>query len=206
MRLPSPPLLIVTDRRQVRAPLEDILATAFTAGCRWASLREKDLPASEQIALARALHRIAREHEALLTLHGTPELAHAAQVDGVHLAARSDAAAARRLLGPQALIGISVHAPAEAGALAPDAVDYLIAGPAFETASKPGYGPALGEAGIAAIAHAARMPVVAIGGIEADNLAAVLRAGATGIAVMGGVMRAADVRNAVADLLDALAA
>ncbi len=55
MKLPVPPLLLVTDRHQARRPLAEIVATALAAGCRWVSLREKDLPEDEQVPLARAL-------------------------------------------------------------------------------------------------------------------------------------------------------
>ena len=63
-------MLLVTDRRQARLPLADVVAAALAAGCRWVSLREKDLSEDEQIALARTLLPIARRHGARLTLHG----------------------------------------------------------------------------------------------------------------------------------------
>ena len=205
MRLPAPPLLLVTDRTQARRPLEEIVARACAAGCRWVSVREKDLPGDDQIALARSLMPIARDHGARLTLHGDADLARATGLDGVHLSADSDAAAARATLGPDALIGKSIHSAAEAAALDPSVVDYAIAGPAFLTASKPGYGPALGPDGISAICRAARVPIVAIGGIEPENVAEVTAAGAAGIAAMGSVMRAQNPHRRIEDLLAALA-
>lgn len=204
MRLPSPPLLLVTDRQQARLPLEEVVERACAGGCRWVSLREKDLPAGAQVALARSLGPIAQRYGARLTLHGDAALARAAGLDGVHLPAHGDAAAARTTLGPDALVGISIHGAAEARALDPATVDYAIAGPAYPTASKPGYGPALGPNGLAAICRAARVPIVAIGGIEADNAATVMQAGTAGIAVMGSVMRAADPRKPIEALLAAL--
>jgi thiamine-phosphate pyrophosphorylase len=206
MTLPDPPLLLVTDRHLATRPLTEIVAAAFAAGCRWASLREKDLPADEQIALAAVLRPMARRYGAMLTVHGDADIAAAAQLDGVHLPAGADAAAARARLGRGALIGISVHGAAEAARLDPRQVDYCVAGPAFATASKPGYGPALEERGIAIIARAAPVPVVAIGGLAAHNLAPVLRAGAEGIAVMGGLMRADDPGGEARALLRAVAA
>ena len=191
-RLPSPPLLLVTDRRQARAPLDEIVGAAFAAGCRWASVREKDLPSAEQVALAKRLLPIARASQARLTLHGDPVLAHAAALDGVHLSAGGNPALARQLLGSGALIGISVHAAEEAALLDPAVVDYAIAGPAYATPSKPGYGPFLGPLGIGDIRRATAVPIIAIGGITADKVAEMQGAGAAGIAVMGGVMRAED--------------
>jgi thiamine-phosphate pyrophosphorylase len=199
--LPAPPLLLVTDRKQACASLEDILAAAFAAGCRWASLREKDLPATEQIALAKTLKPLARAHGARLMLHGDPVLAKEAGVDGVHLSAGSNIAAARALLGPDALVGLSIHAGDDVAAFDTAPLDYLVAGPAYDTLSKPGYGPFLGPNGIAALMRVTKLPVVAIGGIEPGNAAALMLAGAAGIAVMGGVMRAADPSGEVGRLL-----
>jgi thiamine-phosphate pyrophosphorylase len=205
VRIPHPPLLIITDRRQARAPFDQILAAAFEAGCRWASVREKDLPSGEQVALARRLLPLARRHGATLTLHGEARLAAEAGVDGVHLAAGADAQAARALTGQEALIGISVHAADEAAALTADIVDYAIAGPAYDTASKPGYGPVLGPAGVRTICRASTLPVVAIGGITTGGAAEMIKAGAAGVAVMGSLMQAADPRAAARRLLEAIA-
>jgi len=196
--IPDPPLLVVTDRRQAAHPLADILEAAFTAGCRWASLREKDLAREEQAALLRKLLPIARKWKARLTVHGETA---AAGVGDLHLSAGRDPALARSSLPPDALLGISIHSIAEARALDPAIVDYAIAGPAFETASKPGYGPALGTEGLRAMAQATRVPIIAIGGIEAARVGDVMRAGTAGIAVMGSVMRSRDPGGEVRALL-----
>lgn len=190
MRIPTPPLLLITDRTQARGNLSDIAEAGFAAGCRWMSVREKDSPRSEQIEFVRAIKELARRWDARVTLHGDPAVARAADADGVHLSAGGDGAAARALLGANALVGLSIHTLDEARAADPAAVDYVIAGPMFESASKPGHGPALGPEGLRAIAAAARVPVIAIGGIDAANAHVALKAGATGVAVMGGVMRA----------------
>src|SRR6266404_991043 len=70
MKLPSPPFLLVTDRHQARRPLADVVRAALTAGCRWVSVREKDLSEDEQITLARTLLPMVRRSGACLTLHG----------------------------------------------------------------------------------------------------------------------------------------
>lgn len=201
MKLPEPPLLIVTDRRQARLPLAEVVRAALAAGCRWLSLREKDLSDEDQIALAATLLPIARRYDARLTLHGEAALAKACGVDGVHLPAGSDAGAGRAALGPDKLIGVSLHTVTEAEAIDPDIVDYAVAGPAFETASKPGYGPEIGRKGLTEIARAANVPILAIGGLNATRAAEVLAAGPAGIAVMGGVMRAVDPGREVRALL-----
>jgi thiamine-phosphate pyrophosphorylase len=199
--LPIPPLIVITDRRQARGNIVDIVAAAFDAGCRWVSLREKDLPASEQTKLLGELVTRARPFGARVTVHGDPELARAANAHGVHLSAGSDTAAARRFLGKDALVGLSVHNADEVRKIDPALVDYVIAGPVFLTQSKPGYGPALQTEGLAAIAKISLVPVIAIGGIVPAQVASVLAAGAAGVAVMGGVMRADDPGKDIAGLL-----
>ena len=203
MRLPEPPLLLVTDRRQARIPLPELIEVAFAAGCRWASLREKDLPKAHQLALTRRLLPLARRFGAKLTLHGDPALTQVAGCDGVHLPAGGDARTARALLGPAALIGVSIHNLAEAETLDP-ALDYAIVGPVHETASKPGYGPSLGFAGLATVAAATRVPIIAIGGIDATAVPEILASGAVGVAVMGGIMRAVDPAAEVSGLIAVL--
>lgn len=204
MRIPEPPLLLITDRRQARWPLVELVACAIRAGCQWISVREKDLPEEEEIALVGTLLPIAWRDGAMVSLHGDAALAKAANADGVHLSARSDPIAARKLLGADKLIGVSIHTVTEAEAIDPGVIDYVIAGPAFETASKPNYGPEIGRKGLAEIVAAAPVPVLAIGGINALRAPEVLAAGA-GIAVMGGVMRAADPRQEMKTLLAIIA-
>lgn len=204
MNLPDPPLLLVTDRRQARRRLTDIVAAALEAGCRWVSLREKDLPRDEQILLARALMPMAHAKGAKLMLHGEAALARLAGADGVHLPSGSDPTAARTLLGPGKLLGVSIHTATEVEAIDSSLVDYALAGPAFETASKPGYGPEIGRKGLFAITRAARVPVLAIGGINTARVAELVAAGAAGVAVMGGVMRAVDPAQEVGALIATL--
>jgi thiamine-phosphate pyrophosphorylase len=183
---------LVTDRHQARRPLVEIVAAALAAGCRWVSVREKDLPEDEQIAIARMLLPITRRNGACLSMHGDAALAKAAGADGAHLPSGSDVATARQLLGAGKLIGVSIHTATEAAAIDPAVADYAIAGPAYETASKPGYGPEIGRKGLADLARHSRVPLVAIGGLNATRAAEVLAVGVAGIAVMGSIMRAAD--------------
>ena len=203
-KVPQPPLLLVTDRRQALRPLQAVVAAAVGAGCRWVSVREKDFPADEQILLARSLLPLVRAQGGKLMLHGAASLARDAGIDGVHLPAGRDAAAARALVGPEKILGVSIHTVTEAEQIDPACVDYALAGPAFETPSKPGYGPEIGRKGLADIARACRVPVLAIGGINAGRIAEVVARGAAGVAVMGGVMRAADPAQETRSLLASL--
>ncbi|CAH1672764.1 MULTISPECIES: thiamine phosphate synthase [unclassified Chelatococcus] len=200
--LPQPPLLMVSDRAQASRPLPDIAAAAFAGGCRWFSLREKDLPEDTQVALLRAIKDQAEPFGAFVSVHGSVAVAEAAGV-GLHLGAAADAEAVRARLGPEVLIGQSVHSAAEAAAASSAALNYVVAGPAFPTTSKPGYGPALGPGGLAGIVAATSLPAIAIGGIDAAAIRACRRAGIAGIAVMGGAMRADDPAALVSDLVKA---
>lgn len=204
-RLPEPRLLLITDRMQTRRHLADVVEEACAGGCRWVSLREKDLPNAEQVALLAALRAVTKRFRARLILHGDPTLAEAAKADGVHLPEGGNAAQARAILGVHALIGLSVHRLDEARAADPAVLDYITVSPVFLTASKPGHGPALGLAGLASFALASRCPVIALGGIGAAEVAPCLKFGAAGVAIMGGVMRADDPSVAMRKVLAELA-
>ena len=203
LRLPVPPLLVISDRSQARRPLEDIAEAALAGGCRWFSLREKDLPAAERRGMLAALVALARRYGAAIGIHEDIEAAIAAGAGALHLPSGANPEAARDRL-PGALIGASAHSAEEAAALLEAGADYVTVSPVYVSASKPGYGPALGIDGLANIVAHAPGPVVALGGITAENAELCLSAGARGVAVMGGVMRAADPQAAVAAILAAI--
>jgi len=205
MALPNPPLLVISDRSQARRPLVEIAAAAFRGGCRWFSLREKDLPPAERRTLLAGLVALGRDYGATVTVHDDIDAAAATGAGGVHLPAGSDPKAARMRL-PGKLIGASAHSSAEAAALIAADADYVTVSPIFLTESKPGYGPALGLGGLGEAAAAANGPVVALAGITPANAAACIEAGAAGIAVMGEVMRSSDPEATVRALVAAIAA
>jgi thiamine-phosphate pyrophosphorylase len=202
--LPDPPILVITDRRRARLPLDEVAAVIFAAGCRWLSLREKDLDRTAREALLRRIVRLARDCGALVTVHDDVAAAQSAAAAGVHLPVGVAPATARRVLGRGALIGCSAHSRAELAAVA-DA-DYATLSPVFASAGKPGYGPVLGLDRFAAAAAEASVPVVALGGIDASNAGLCLKAGAAGVAVMGAVMAANDPAAVMAGLIKSLRA
>jgi len=202
LRLPHPPLLVITDRRQAPAPLEQRAAALFAGGCRWLSLREKDLSAEERTALLGRLIALGKKWGALVMVHEDLDAAAATKAGGIHLPEGASPRMARSRLGEAALIGQSAHSVDEVSRAAAEGADYVTLSPIFMSASKPGYGPALG---LAALHRPAPVPVLALGGIEPANLGSCLRAGASGAAVMGGAMRAADPEGYMAKLLAAMA-
>jgi thiamine-phosphate pyrophosphorylase len=107
-------------------------------------------------------------------------------------------------VGAGKLMGVSIHTVTEAEAIDPAVIDYALAGPAFETASKPGYGPEIGRRGLVEIARAAPVPVLAIGGVNTARVGEVMAAGCAGVAVMGAIMRASDAAQEVSALIATL--
>ncbi|GIF73818.1 thiamine phosphate synthase [Asanoa siamensis] len=182
MRLPR--LLVLTDRTQCAGPLVETVAAAVAAGARAVLLREKDLPAAARESLAASLSGILSPVGGTLLVAGT-----------AHLAARDPFPAMR-----PPVLGRSCHDAAEVAAARAEGCDYVTVSPVFPTASKPGYGPALGPAGLGALVADAP-PVFALGGIRPTDVRACRAAGAYGVAVMGGVMRDP---GSVADYVDAL--
>jgi thiamine-phosphate pyrophosphorylase len=204
--LPDLPLLVITDRRQSRRPLEEVATQCFAAGCRWLSVREKDLPSGERLALLRRLLTLAERYGATVGIHDDVEAAVATGCGAVHLPDGPSIRAARARLGPRVLIGVSAHDAAGIAAAARGGAGYATLSPIFLSASKPGYGPALGLEALAAAARGAALPILALGGIDRNTILDVVAAGASGVAVMGEVMRAPDPGRTVAALIASLAA
>jgi thiamine-phosphate pyrophosphorylase len=191
--LPSP-LLAVTDRHGHARPLVETVQAILHGGARWIWFRDRDLEPDARRRLGEAVAGRVRSGDGFLTVGGDIALARALGADGVHLgggAGPDEIAAARVALGEGTLIGVSAHAPHDAARAAAAGADYVTLSPIYATASKPGYGPALGPAAIAA-SRSAGLPVVALGGIGSGAVAACREAGAAGIAIMGGLMRAGD--------------
>jgi thiamine-phosphate pyrophosphorylase len=181
--LPDPPLLLITDRHQAGGDLVTVVAACVAAGCRWVSLREKDLPRDHQSALLMRLRPVLAQVGGVLTVHG--DMALGSLCNGVHLPDGGDIVTARTLLGPHALIGASCHDRDGVAAAARNGADYATLSPIFMTPSKPGYGPALGPTVLSGLP----LPTLALGGVDGGNAGACIGAGAAGVAVMGTIMR-----------------
>ena len=194
-RLPAP-LLLITDRKQAQRPLIQIIEAALIGGCRWVSLREKDLPSEERLALVHEILPIVRRFGGTLLVHTDVETAKHA--DGVHLPAGAIVIEARRRLGAKALIGLSCHTLDDI--VNADGADYVTIGPFAPTESKQGYSPTL-KPDVLGEATRFGIPVLALGGVDETNVGMLRRAGAVGFAVMGSVMRSVDPRDFVRRML-----
>ncbi|HZE41400.1 MAG TPA: thiamine phosphate synthase, partial [Stackebrandtia sp.] len=135
------------------------------------------------------------------------DVALAVEAHGGHVGARDlPVPAARGILGGHALVGGTCREPETARALRRAGASYLGAGPAFATTTKDGLPDPLGPERIGRIAAAVDIPVIAIGGVTAERVDALIAAGAHGVAVVGAISRAADPYRATRDLLDAVEA
>lgn len=195
-----PRLMLVADLSRSRLPLLDLVAEAVAGGIDGIYLRGEFGTGEATPGLVREL-RARIGHEVTLLVNGSPESALAAGT-GLHLRERDPIPEnARAFLPACALLGRSVHSPEAAAAST--GVDYLLAGHVFPSASKPGREP-LGLERFAAIVAASPCPVLAIGGITAERVEAVMAAGAHGVAVIGAIAEAADPRAATATLRAAI--
>ena len=169
-------------------------------------LREKHLPDRELAALARTLVEATRGTGTLLILNDRPDLAAAAGADGVHVGrGDADAASARRIVGEQAIVGVSANTPVEVEEAARAGADYVGVGPIFPTATKPDARAPIGAAGLRdAVRAAAGLPTVAIGGITRDRAPEVIEAGADYVAVVSAICHADDPVAALDDFLKTL--
>lgn len=199
MPLPLPWLMLVTDRSSCGGAegLVAAVEAAVEGGVDAVQLREKDLGPGDLLPLARRL-RGATLGRALLLVNGPLDVALAAEADGVHLPENAPPVQRPR---EGFLVGRSVHSLGAARRA--EAVDYLIAGPVHETRSHPGRKPA-GLSLIEEITRSVRFPVLAIGGVSAARVQEVVRAGASGVAVVSAVLAAADKEEAAVELRRAL--
>ena len=207
-RLAGSRLYVVTGGRRAQGDLDDFLDAILDAGTDIVQLREKDAEAGDLLRWGEVFKDAVDKHQALFVVNDRPDVALALDADGVHVGQNDlPAAAARSVMGPDALIGLSTHDDGQFDS-APAEADYLCAGPVFETPTKPGRR----ATGVELIAHAAGRsrtgaelrPWFAIGGLDPGNLPPVVLEGATRIVVVRAVTEAADPAEAVAALTELL--
>ena len=203
-------ICLVTDRTRMAAGEEeftkiegrlvDLARAAAAAGVDLLQVRERDLETSRLVDLVSRILGVVRDTPMRVVVNDRLDVALACSAHGVHLRADSvSPAAARSIAPPGFLVGRSVHAVGEAVEHAAD-VDYLVAGTVFPSLSKPASDRLLGVSGLAQIAHAVRVPVLAIGGVSPANLPQVAAAGAAGIAAIGLFLTSAAIAETVASV------
>ncbi len=203
-KLPIPCLALITDRRLCSdLSLEEAVAEAVGGGVDVVQLREKDLPANELLRLAKKV-RAAIQGKALFLINDSLDVALACGADGVHLPERGlPVAAARRLAGGHFIIGRSVHSVEEARRAQDEGADYVQVGAIFASRSHPDAPPA-GLRLLEEVAEAVSIPILAVGGITADNAGQAVRAGASGAAVISAILGAPSPGKAARRLAEAM--
>jgi thiamine-phosphate pyrophosphorylase len=184
--------------------LPDLLREAIAGGVDVVQLREKHLPDEELVAVANATRALCERLGALLIINDRPSVAHEVDADGVHVGQDDmPVAEVRELVGPDMLIGLSTHTPAEIDAVDAELVDYIGVGPVHATPTKPGRPPVGLELVRYAAAHAP-VPFFAIGGIDAGNAADAIDAGAQRLCVLRAISCAQDPEHAACELRELL--
>jgi thiamine-phosphate pyrophosphorylase len=201
-------LCLVTDRDLARGrPLVEIVAAAVKGGVTMVQLREKTAPTRAFLEEARALKALLAPLGVPLIINDRADIALAVGADGMHVGQTDmPLAVARELLGPRAILGLSITNHVQIAREDAGAADYLGLGPLYLQQTKKDAATPLGVEGFRALRAATPKPVVAIGGLKAQNAAPVIAAGANGVAVVSAIVSADDPRAAaqeIAQLFDA---
>lgn len=189
-RLEDKKLYLVTDRSKFSSVDEflDAVAASLKGGVQIVQLREKTANAKEFIGLGRKVKELCAIYDALFIINDRVDVAHIVGADGVHLGQDDiDIDSARHLLGKDAIVGISTHAPEQAEKAVASGADYIGVGPVFETPTKPGR-KSVGLEYVEWASKNVNIPWFAIGGISAENVSEVINAGASRIAVVRAII------------------
>ena len=179
-------------------PLIDVLTMGAEAGASLFQYRNKTASMKDAYLEALLLRQAARKAGVCLIINDRCDLALAVDADGVHLG-QDDLPLnlARKIMGPNKLIGISTHNPDQVREATAGKPDYLGFGPIFKPGSKQDHDPVVGLEGLREIRRLTSLPVFAIGGIHIEQAGAVIQAGANGVAVISAILKALDISHAV---------
>lgn len=194
-------LYAVTDRAWVgKLTLPQQVEAALKGGATCVQLREKNIADASVLAEAREISALCKQYRVPFILNDNVALAAQCGADGVHLGQEDmDPAEARRILGPDAIIGVSAHNVAEAKAAVAAGADYLGCGAMFATTTKTNV-TALPKETLRAICAAVGVPVVAIGGISKQNLLSLAHCGEAGVALVSAIFAAEDIEEECREL------
>ena len=206
MRAMDYTLYLVTDDGLSRGrSCAQVVEAALRGGVSIVQYREKASTTRRMIDEARDLLRLCRRAGVLFIVNDRVDVALAVDADGVHVGQDDmPAGLARALIGPRKILGVSAGNPEEARRAEGEGADYVGASPVFATPTKTDAPPAIGVDGLRALVAAVSIPVVAIGGMNAENAAVILSAGAAGVAVVSAIVSAPDVEAAARAIRDAI--
>lgn len=191
-RFASVKLYVLITRKLCRGSVREVARAAIAGGADAIQLREKGVSDAEFLAMAAELRELTDEMGKLLIINDRPDVAAIVGADGVHLGQHDlPIAESRRLLRPGAIVGRSTHTIEQAHAAINEGADYIGVGPMFQTTTKDVYTIA-GPLFLKQATEAIKLPIVAIGGINADNIGQLIVAGAKCVAVSAAVCSADD--------------
>lgn len=194
-------LMLVTDRKRSKRPLVETVRLAVAGGVDAVQLRERDLPPPELYKLAVELRAVTREAGAKLIINQRADIALSAEADGVHLGWRSlSVKDVRAMSQGRLLAGVSCHDGPQLRSAEDAGADYALLGPIFRTPSKEGLVEPVGLEELRELVKSTSLPIVAIGGITAENVADVLACGVSGIAAISALLDADDPTAAAREL------
>jgi thiamine-phosphate pyrophosphorylase len=196
-------IYIITDERLSRGRShEEIARAAIAGGADVIQLRDKTAPSRRFYEAAIRIRQMALEAGVVFIVNDRLDIAQACDADGLHVGQEDlPATVARRLLGPDKILGVSATCLEEAMQAEKDGADYLGVGPVFEArGTKFDAGEPLGLELVSSVSRRCSKPIVAIGGIKHDNAAQVLRAGADAVAVISAVVAVEDIAQSVREL------
>jgi thiamine-phosphate pyrophosphorylase len=187
--------------------LLNVMTASAKVGAKLFQYRNKTDSMKVAYEEALPLRNVARELGVVFIVNDRCDLALAVDADGVHLGQGDlPLLLARKVMGPEKLIGISTHSQEQVVAATAGGPSYLGFGPIFTPGSKTDHDPVVGMAGLKAIRQLTRLPIFAIGGITPSNVGEIIRAGADGVAVISAVMKAPDIQQTVSDFVSGLSA
>jgi len=196
-------LYLVTDRGYMGTrDIADVVRQAVAGGVTVCQLREKHCTVAELVEIGRRLRAVLAPLGVPLIINDRLDVAQVVEADGVHLGQKDvPYADARRILGPQAIIGLSVETLEQARQAEDLDVDYLGVSPIYPTPTKTDIESAWGLDGLRQLREASRHTLVAIGGIKEENAASIIEAGADGVAVVSAVCASPDPEEAARRIL-----
>lgn len=193
--------ILITNRKVCGTKLTDIIKQAIEGGVETVQLREKDLSTRDLYSLAKEIREITKKKDVNLIINDRVDIAIAVDADGVHLGWKSlEPGIIRRMIGRDKLIGFSAHSITEAESAGKSGIDYVTISPIFDTVKKDYFIKPLGTEEIRKAKEQIDIPVIALGGINENNVNDVLENGADGIAVISAILQSENPRQSASRL------
>lgn len=192
-RLQKLGLVLITNRLICGENHTGIIKEAVRGGVGTVQVREKDISTGDLFNLAYKLRKITKDLNASLIINDRVDIAMAVDADGVHLGWQSlEIGVTRKIVGSNKLIGFSAHNLQEAEKANAEGADYITISPIFDTPNKDHYIPPLGTSKIGEIKKHLKVPIIALGGINENNIKGVMENGADGVAVISAILLSKD--------------